>query len=94
MKLEVVTELVLDEKNNRSVVNIKFPANQKNMTLPDTIKVLSSGVALLIRGATKENCGMTDYELMNEVISYLNSEFVSSTNFNDVKVYKKAFGNE
>ena len=94
MKLEVLTELVKDKKTNRNVVSIKFPSGQQKMTIPDTAQVLAGGLAMLIRGATKENCGMTDYELMKSVVDYLTSEFASATNFNDVVVHRKVIGNE
>ena len=94
MRLEVLTELVKDEKSNRVVVNVKFPTNQKSMSVPETAMVLSGGLAALIRGASKENCGMTDYELMKTVIDYLNSEFASATSFNDVVIHKKIMKNE
>ena len=91
MKLSVITEMVYEPDSSRVVVNVKFPANQDKMTIPEVAHLLVGGLSMMIKGATKENCGMTDYELMGKCIEHLNSEFASATSFDDVEVNKKVF---
>lgn len=59
-------------------VNILQP-DEQNLTTDDLGKILAGGLALCIRGSENE------VEYMKEIIDYLNSEFVNSNSFSDIK---------
>ena len=59
-------------------VNILQP-DEQNLTTDDLGKILAGGLALCIRGSENE------VEYMKEIIDYLNSEFINSNSFSDIK---------
>ena len=59
-------------------VNILQP-DEQNLTTDELGKILAGGLALCIRGSENE------VEYMKEIIDYLNSEFVNSNSFSDIK---------
>lgn len=91
MKLEVTTEVEFEEQPGKVVINVKFPNGQQKLSIPDAAHILAGGLSLLVRGATKENCGMTDYELMESVIANLNHHFTDTKDFRDIEVNKNVF---
>jgi hypothetical protein len=71
-------------------VTIGFPRHQPALTVEQTAIILASGIALLIKGCASTD-GMTDVELMESVISYLNEQFIDTKSFSDAKVFKDGF---
>ena len=59
-------------------VNILQP-DEQNLTTDELGKILAGGLALCIRGSENE------VEYMKEIGDYLNSEFVNSNSFSDIK---------
>lgn len=74
----IVNVMFVDGKAN---INLLQPDNQK-LTTDDLGKILAGGLALCIRGSENEA------EYMEEVIEYLNSEFVNPNSFSDIKKMK------
>jgi hypothetical protein len=51
-------------------------------------KILSGGISLCVGLCEKEGL-VKDYELMQEIIDYLNNEFISLDSFKDAKIIKE-----
>lgn len=79
----------MNEKTFTAVVKVEFvdggtnvnilQPDEQNLTTDDLGKILAGGLALCIRGSENE------VEYMKEIIDYLNSEFVNSNSFSDIK---------
>lgn len=74
----------------RTNVTIGFPHHQPSLTVEQTALILASGIALLIKGCASTD-GMTDFELMESVIGYLNEQFIDTKSFSDATFFKDAF---
>lgn len=64
--------------NGKTNVNLLQPDNQE-LSTDELGRILAGGIALCIRGSENE------VEYMKEIIDYLNSEFVNSNSFSDIK---------
>jgi hypothetical protein len=82
----------LDINDITRIVNVSvlFPRNQEKLTVKETAHVLVSGILTLIRSCD-ENSPIKDYELMEEVVNHLNSEFTSPTSYSDAKKIDNVF---
>ena len=79
----------MNEKTFTAVVKVEFvdggtnvnilQPDEQNLTTDELGKILAGGLALCIRGSENE------VEYMKEIIDYLNSEFVNSNSFSDIK---------
>jgi hypothetical protein len=75
-------------KDNRSYFDIKFPEDQKIIDIKTSTKILIGGIALLIKAGHNEG-SFKDYEMMEEIIKYLNHEFISIDSFDDYFINPK-----
>ena len=86
MKYGVIVETeIVDRKAN---VYIKYPSNQPKLTVSETSHILISGISLLVKLVEQQE-GRPDYELMEEIVEHLNSEFISIKSFSDAKSFLK-----
>lgn len=74
--------------NDRGGVDISI-SHTENIQIESATMIMASAIALAIKGVNLKD-GIRDYELMERVINYLNSEFASIESFSDAKlIYKK-----
>ena len=86
MKYSVIVETEIFGRNAN--VYIKYPSDQPKLTFSETSHILISGISLLLK-LVEQQVGIPDYNLMEEIVDHLNSEFVSIKSFSDAKVYPK-----
>lgn len=84
---QIVVNLKFED--NRAIYNLGFPSSKQKLTLQETTHILTGAVAMLIRGVTKEKDGISEGELMGEVMEHLNSEFVNPDSFSDSEVKRE-----
>ena len=72
--------------DNRSLIEIKFVPDERQLTVKETAHVLIGAVSLLIRSCTKEGSTITESQLMSEVIEHLNQEYISIDSFEDLTI--------
>jgi len=84
---QIVVNLKFED--NRAIYNLGFPSSKQKLTLQETTHILTGAVAMLIRGVTKEKDGISEGELMREVMEHLNSEFVNPDSFSDAEVKRE-----
>jgi hypothetical protein len=84
---QIVVNLKFED--NRAIYNLGFPSSKQKLTLQETTHILTGAVAMLIRGVTKEKDGISEGELMGEVMEHLNSEFVNPDSFSDAEVKRE-----
>ena len=72
--------------DNRSLIEIKFVPDERQLTVKETTHVLIGAVSLLIRSCTKEGSTITESQLMSEVIEHLNQEYISIDSFEDLTI--------
>lgn len=78
---------VADREDGRTNVNLSTPPEQPKLTISEMAKILSGGISLCVGLCEKEGL-VKDYELMQEIIDYLNNEFISLDSFKDGKIIK------
>jgi len=85
-EIEVAEISVICEKrvDNRMNINIAFPKEQPILSIKSSVMMLASGINLLIRSLPNSESGIKEYELIKEVINYMESEFINSNSFNDI----------
>ena len=76
--------------DNRSLIEIKFLPNERQLSVRDSTHVLVGAISLLIRSCTKEGSTISESQLMSEVIDHLNQEFISIDSFEDLKIDREA----
>jgi hypothetical protein len=84
---QIVVNLKFED--NRAIYNLGFPSSKQKLTLQETTHILTGAVAMLIRGVTREKDGISEGELMGEVMEHLNSEFVNPDSFSDSEVKRE-----
>ena len=75
-------------EDGRMNIDIAFPKEQLPITHKSSAMMLASGINLLVRSCSQIDSELKDYELLEEVIDYMKSEFVSTDSYNDL-MYKK-----
>lgn len=90
LNIQVGVSLDINLTTKITNVAILLPKNQQKLSVKEAASVLVSGVLLLIRSCD-ENSPIKDYELMQEVVNQLNSEFTSPTSFSDAKIFDNIF---
>ena len=84
---QIVVNLKFED--GRAIYNLGFTSSKQKLTLQETTHILTGAVAMLIRGVTKEKDGISEGELMREVMEHLNSEFVNPDSFSDAEVKRE-----
>lgn len=83
-KLEVYVSVELNDETNSANVYLGFPRLQEKLTIRETAHILASGLSMIIKSCGSDG-NLKDFELMEEVISHINSEFASVSSFSDAK---------
>lgn len=78
---QIVVNLKFED--GRAIYNLGFPSSKQKLTLSETTHILTGAVAMLIRAVNEEKDGISEGELMRNVMEHLNSEFVNPDSFSD-----------
>jgi hypothetical protein len=77
----IVSHDVIDD--NRSTIEVKFLDGEPKISLSESAKILAGGISLIVKLVNQHETEKKDYELMKEIIDYLQNEFVSLESFSD-----------
>jgi hypothetical protein len=77
-------------ENDRNYFDIGFPKDQEVLSVKESTMMLAAGMSLLMKAGHK-NGDFKDYEMMEHVINYMKSEFVSTESFEDVTIHPNTF---
>lgn len=80
-------------EDGRAYFDIQVPKDQRGLGVEDSSMMLSAGIALLIKAGHNRG-DIKDHELLEKVITYLQSEFISNDSFNDAFILPKTLKNE
>lgn len=86
-----LTITVKEQPDGRAGVVLGYPENQERLSVSDMARILASGISLCVKLAPEDGT-VKDYELMQEVIDYLNNEFISLESFSDATLIKSDKG--
>lgn len=89
-EVEVMIKAVFKDK--KANIQIGFPKNQQKMNARETSHLLASGISLLVKSCSKHDLGITDYELLKEIVKHLEDEFASISSYKDAEVNKNMLG--
>lgn len=73
-------------EDGRNYFDIKFPTDQPKIGVETTTMLLAGGIALLIKAGHNRG-DIKDHELLEKVVTYLQSEFISNDSFKDVVIH-------
>jgi hypothetical protein len=74
--------------NDRGGIDIEI-GHTENIQIENAAMIMASAISLVVKSVNLKD-GIRDYELIEQVINYLNDEFASTTSFQDAKlIYKK-----
>lgn len=80
-------------EDKRSYFDIEFPKNQELLSVREATMILASGISLLIKAGHKKG-DVKDYEILEMIVGYLNSEFVSTESFEDATIQPNTLRSE
>ena len=69
-------------EDERNYFDIRLPKEQELLTVTEMTMMLAAGMSLLIKAGHKKG-DFKDYEMVEHVIDYMKSEFVSTDSFED-----------
>ena len=87
---ELTIAVTWRRENNRNYFDIGFPRSQEILSVKESTMMLAAGMSLLMKAGHK-NGDFKDYEMMEHVINYMKSEFVSTESFEDATIYPNTF---
>ena len=73
-------------EDGRHYFDIKFPTDQPKIGVETSTMILAGGIALLIKAGHNRG-DIKDYELLERIVTYLQSEFVSNDSFKDLYIH-------
>jgi len=73
-------------EDGRHYFDIKFPTDQPKIGVDAATMILAGGIALLIKAGHNRG-DIKDHELLERVVTYLQSEFVSNDSFKDFYIH-------
>ena len=79
--------------DGRAYFDIQVPKDQRGLGVEDSTMILSAGISLLIKAGHNRG-DIKDYELLERVITYLQSEFISNDSFKDLYIHPNTLKNE
>lgn len=82
---ELTVAVTWRRENKRNYFDIKFPKDQELLSVKESTMMLAAGMSLLMKAGHKRG-DFKDYEMLEHVIEYLKSEFVSTENFEDATI--------
>lgn len=74
--------------DGRAYFDIQVPKDQRGLGVDASTMMLSAAISLLIKAGHNRG-DIKDHELLEKVITYLQSEFVSNDSFNDAVIHSK-----
>jgi len=81
INITVDEDEVIPKKYN---ISIAMPKDQAIMSVKEITHTLIGSVSMMIKSCEHNEVGIKDYELLEEVIEHLNSEFGSIKSYNDL----------
>ena len=87
-ELTVVVTWRREDKKN--YFDIKFPKDQELLSIKESTMILAAGMSMLIKAGQKRG-DIKDYELLEHVIDYMKSEFISTESFEDATIQPNTF---
>ena len=87
-KIRIVIEME-PRDDGRVQMNVgQIPHEEVTLSFSDMAKILGGAIVMLSRLSEKE-CGVKDYELMNEIVGRMSEEFASTDSFNDADFFNR-----
>ena len=80
-------------EDKKNYFDIEFPKNQELLSVREATMILAAGMSMLIKAGHK-NGDIKDYEMMEHVIDYMKSEFVSTESFEDATIQPNTLRSE
>ena len=80
-------------EDKRNYFDIGFPKGQELLSVKEATMILAAGMSMLIKAGHK-NGDIKDYEMMEHVIDYMKSEFVSTESFEDATIQPNTLKSE
>jgi len=80
-------------EDKRNYFDIGFPKDQELLSVKQTIMMLAACMSLLMKAGHKRG-DFKDYEMMEHVIDYMKSEFVSTESFEDATIQPNTLKSE
>lgn len=74
-------------ESGKSVINVVYGGEQRSLDPVETLGILTAGISLAIKTFRGE--GFKDYVLLSSVITQLENDFISTSNFEDAELYEK-----
>jgi hypothetical protein len=82
---ELTIAVTWRRENERNYFDIKFPKDQELLSVKESTMILAAGMSLLMKAGHKRG-DFKDYEMLEYVIDYMKSEFVSTESFEDATI--------
>ena len=80
-------------EDKKNYFDIEFPKDQELLSVKEATMILAAGMSMLIKAGHK-NGDIKDYEMMEHVIDYMKSEFVSTESFEDATIQPNTLRSE
>ena len=82
---ELTIAVTWRREDRTNYFDIKFPKDQELLSIKESTMILAAGISMLIKAGHKRG-DIKDYEMLEYVIDYMKSEFVSTESFEDVTI--------
>lgn len=70
---------------------IDFPMGQPKLSIRQTASMLAAGLSMLIKGCGNSDMGVSEIELLREVIDHIQTEFASAESYTNAKLNENYF---
>jgi hypothetical protein len=90
---ELTVAVTYRREDERNYFDISFPKGQELLSVKETTMILAAGMSLLIKAGHKKG-DVKDYEMLEMIVGYLNSEFVSTDSFEDATIQPNTIKSE
>jgi hypothetical protein len=82
---ELTIAVTWRREDRTNYFDIKFPKDQELLSIKESTMILAAGISMLIKAGHKRG-DIKDYEMLEYVIDYMKSEFVSTESFEDATI--------
>jgi len=76
-------------EDGRAIYSLGYPSNKQKLTLEESAHILVGAVSMLIRSINSERDGITEHQLMKDVIEHLNMSYTDPKAFEDAEVKRE-----
>jgi hypothetical protein len=90
-ELTVIVTWRREDKTN--YFDIKFTKDQELLSIKESTMILAAGMSMLIKAGHKRG-DIKDYEMLEHVIDYMKSEFISTESFEDATIHPNTIKSE